>query len=147
MLRATTDLIVERHAGRTLVGAVSDPQGSLALVLDDGSVLVSAGNLYSLAPDECGEVISMAAKRLARQNAELYTVAALLDPPKQTAPMVVEAERMRNERTLAECRTKVPRVLGDDFEFGGGMEFIGTGMGDVQNRARLEAIARETPEV
>lgn len=150
MIPADTDILVERLADVPLRGAVRTPTGEIALVFDSGWVLALTGTAYLLSEDESIDMLVTAAKRLARVNAELYSLQNLTGPApaERLAARRASTQRERDINGVTNRRRVDMTDIDDvpDAPFLSG-QIIGTGMSDVEARARTEAAARNVPDV
>lgn len=145
----TPAVVNKTIGGKRIVGSVRSDNGMLGVVLDDSTVLVVNGTIYLAHEAEAASIIAHAAKRLADETAEVDTLTSLAGRTRSEAKQESRTEPKRIHLTGPK-RKRLGVVLGGtdeslpDFLQG---DVVGLGTTDIENRARLEQLAREIPDV
>ena len=145
----TPAVVNKTIGGKRIVGSVRSDNGMLGVVVDDSTTLVVNGTIYLAHEAEAASIIAHAAKRLADETAEVDTLTSLAGGTPRTQQQEASAVPERIHLTGPK-RKRLGVVLGGtddslpDFLQG---DVVGLGSTDVENRARLEKLSREIPDV
>ena len=150
----TPAVVNKTIGGKRIVGSVRSDNGMLGVVLEDSTVLIVSGSVYLAHENEAASIIAHAEKRLVDEMAEVDTLTSLAGGTRHVeseADARAEATRMLERIVLTgPKRKRLGVTIGDiddgvpDFLKG---DVVGLGTTDVENRARLEHLSREIPDV
>jgi hypothetical protein len=139
-------LIFDRFAGVPLLGAIMLPDGRVGIVMADGGMVAVERPVIvqaHTAETYCAEFHRRHRSEIASCATIVGLITATDDEP--TPDVRTEARKMRDGVTVGTRRAPVKVI--DEYAVPDFGEVIGTGLSDVENRARVERLAREIPEV
>ena len=145
----TPAVVNKTIGGKRIVGSVRSDNGMLGVVLEDSTVLIVSGSVYLAHENEAASIIAHAEKRLVDEMAEVDTLTSLAGRTRSEAKQESRTEPKRIHLTGPK-RKRLGVTIGDiddgvpDFLKG---DVVGLGTTDVENRARLEHLSREIPDV
>jgi 23S rRNA G2069 N7-methylase RlmK/C1962 C5-methylase RlmI len=134
----STPFLHEKTTDTVIRGYIDLPSGETAVVLDGGTVLVCKCPRL-LPPHQSEALISESARRLRPAEVALAAISNIHGPD------IGSRLASRREETIRQRDRKVVATLVDIPEFTS--DVMGTGMTDIERRARTERVGRDIPDV
>lgn len=111
MLNLTTDLVVNGLGGKTIVGGVTLPNDRLAIVCDDGTLVMIEGKALLFTKQESEDALNYVRRATARQGAALVTLDRLTRGHDPGARLIARREATVQERDHVATRVPVKTIV------------------------------------